>query len=342
MHKNKHIEELATKVFAGSDTPEEKKELAALINSSEDNRRYFAQLRNIWQLTHPAFDPESIDLNKAREVVLRQIEGNRFSLGKMVSIWQKVAAVLIIPVSLLLFFQLYQSGKKPAAITMLEVTAPYGLKSRLSLPDGTEVWLNSGSRIVYPAQFSGNDREVKLEGEAFFDVEAMPGKAFHVTAGSLVVEATGTSFNIDAYPGDTISAVTLLTGSINVMIPGRGKQLVKPDQQLAYNHQTGIHELTNIEARYLCAWKDGVLAFRNEPLEEVFRRLGRTFNKEIILADKSLARQPYRATFEDESFDEILHLLQLSAPITYKRTKREQQADLVFSKERIEVFRADE
>ena len=88
-------------------------------------------------------------------------------------------------------------------------------------------------------------------------------------------------------------------------------------------------------------WKDGILAFRDQPLADVFKRISRTFNVDIKVEDAVIASQLYRATFERESLDEILRLLKMTAPIEYKTIKRERQTDSVFKKEKIEVYRAN-
>jgi ferric-dicitrate binding protein FerR (iron transport regulator) len=114
---------------------------------------------------------------------------------------------------------------------------------------------------------------------------------------------------------------------------------MKPDDQLSYNKLTNNFNLVTINTSNLCAWKDGILIFRDEPLENVFKRISRTYNVDIEVKDKSVAQQLYRATFEKESLDEILRLLQLSSPIKYKRSTREFNSDNQFSKEKIEVLK---
>jgi transmembrane sensor len=164
---------------------------------------------------------------------------------------------------------------------------------------------------------------------------------FRVNTEKLNVTATGTQFNVEAYSTDSITAVTLLEGKLDVKIGGSDGEKLQPNQRIVFNSNSNKYEMTNTVAKHWGLWKDGILAFRDESLEEVFKRLGRTFNVDIKVKDPVIAHQLYRATFEGESLDEILRLLKMSAPIRYKRSAREKQIGGEFKKEKIEVFRVN-
>uniref|UniRef100_UPI00261C399E FecR family protein n=1 Tax=Ferroplasma sp. TaxID=2591003 RepID=UPI00261C399E len=119
------------------------------------------------------------------------------------------------------------------------------------------------------------------------------------------------------------------------------KVVLRPNQRLVFNSLSNQHNVMATDAQEWELWKEGILAFRDEPLEEVFQRIGRAFNVDISVKDQFIARQRYRATFKNESLDEILHLLQLTAPIQYKRIKRNNLGNNYYNKESIEVYRAD-
>lgn len=341
MQNNNHIEELIIKYFSKTISAEEKSLLQAWINESAENKRYFQEIQNIWHVSHPAFHPEDIDLDKAKTKILNQIEHKPSKNISFIVWWQRVAAILIVPVMMLIAYQLYSDSLYKSDVAYQEIIAPLGMKSKITLPDSSTVWLNSGSKLKYPVVFTSGKRNVYLSGEAFFKVNSDKSHPFVVSTNNLQVSATGTAFNIESYANDTITAVTLLEGKINVQVGEMKSEHIMPNHRLVYNSKNNKYDIAKTDAKHWCIWKDGILAFRNESLENVFKRIGRTYNVDIVVKDKSVGRQLYRATFEGESLDEILRLLKLSAPIKYKRSGREQQSDNEFSKERIEVYNAN-
>lgn len=218
---NKKIDTLIVKSFCGTLSTEENDTIQAWLNLSKENKSYYAQLKNIWDVTYPAFDPMSIDINKAEKTLLKRIKHETFTFHSFINLWQKVAAILLIPLSILLAY-LVLSPVKEQAITYQEVISPFGTTSKITLPDGTIAWLNSGSKLKFPTKFNQEKREISLAGEAFFHVESDKQHPFIVHAQNMAIEATGTQFNVEAYNNDTIVAVTLIEGKVNVEINGHG------------------------------------------------------------------------------------------------------------------------
>lgn len=340
MQKKQEIEELIAKLFSENITSDEKSTVASWLNESEENKLYFAQLRNIWQNSHPAFDPKEIDVTDAEEKVMNKIRGRRWTQTPVVIWWQRIAAIMILPVIMFMGYLLINQIPHAAVTAYQEITSPYGISSKVDLPDGSTVWLNSGSKLRYPVVFASRERDVYLSGEAFFKVHSDKCHPFIVATNNVKVRATGTQFNVEAYKSDTITAVTLVEGKVIVNFNGDSKEELFPNQRIVLNSKINKYQLFETDAKKWGLWKDGILAFRDEPLEDVFKRIGRTYNIDIQVKDQIVARQLYRATFERESFEEILRLLKMSAPIQYKRVGREKQADNEFNKDKIEVFRA--
>lgn len=340
MQNLEQIDEQIVKLFSGEISPEEEALLVLWINESDENKKYFLELKNIWQNAHPAFNPENIDTEKALANTLKQIKPATKRRIPFIIWWQRVAAILIIPTLILAAVQYNQNFKRKSSIAYQEIMSPLGMNSKITLPDGSEVWLNSGSKLKYPVEFNADVRKVQLYGEAFFKVQSDKKHPFIVSTKNLQVIATGTAFNIESYCKDSISAVTLLEGKLDVKIGDKTMQHIDPNQRFLYNYNSNKYAVSKTDANHWCVWKDGILAFRNEPLEDVFKRIGRTYNVDLVVKDKTVARQLYRATFQGESLDEILRLLKMSAPIKYKRFDRELNADKEFNKERIEVYKS--
>lgn len=222
-----------------------------------------------------------------------------------------------------------------------EISSPFGVTSKINLPDGSVVWLNSGSKLKFPIAFVGKERNVYLSGEAYFQVHSDKQHPFIVGTNHLKVTATGTQFDVESYSSDSITSVTLIKGVVNVNMGNDQKIVLHPSQRLVFNSSSNRHQVTATDSQEWELWKEGILAFRDEPLEEVFQRIGRAFNVDICVKDQFIARQRYRATFKNESLDEILHLLQLTAPIKYKKIERKNLGNNYYSKETIEVYKAD-
>lgn len=339
MQTNNEIDILISKLLSGNISFSEKNKLDEWLSISNDNRRYFDQMKNLWELSHPAFHPDNIDIEKATEKITERINSvNRKKLPLLVW-WQRIAAILIIPLIALTGYLLNKETELAANDVYQEVFSPYGVRSKISLPDGSLVWLNSGSHLKYPVVFKNGSRNVVLTGEAYFEVQSDKKNPFIVNTERMSIEATGTAFNVEAYSTDTIVAVTLVHGKVGVNIDGRKNINLTPHQRISFNNQLSTYELTDTDPYKWCAWKDGILAFRDDRLDYVFKKIGLMYNVDISVMNKEIASQLYRATFQGESLEEILRLLKLSAPIRYVYTPRVRSTNGDYSKEKIQVFK---
>ena len=215
------IEVLIAKSFSGTASRAENGELDAWVYTSEDNFRHYQELKNLWQVTNTAFSLDTTDVAAAEEKVMEQINKRRFKSSSLVIWWQRAAAVLMLPIIALVGYLFYQrSSYSDNALVYQEVSSPFGMVSKIDLPDASVVWLNSGSKLKYPLVFASNERKVFLSGEGYFKVESDKTHPFIVSTDEMTVEATGTQFNIEAYPKDSITAVTLLEGKLDVNSSG--------------------------------------------------------------------------------------------------------------------------
>ncbi len=327
MNKNnttltKDIETLIVRYFDGSITPEEKAQLIAWYNQNDENKARFTQLTLIRQTTHPVFDPDEIDVGAAEKNVWRRLrKRGGYTLSPVLVWWQKAAAVLLIPVVLLSVYLLTDNGRLQRKQSgMQEVTALPGTRTKIELPDGTRVWLNSNSTIAYPVAFEKKNRRITLSGEGYFHVKADKKRPFHILLNGIQVVITGTELNVEAYRGDSINTVALTGGAASI-IAGDNEIALKPNQCFSYNIRTRQYEIKESDSALFGTWKEGILIFRDETLQNVFKRIGRTFNVNIRVKDTRLANQKYRATFEGESLPQILEAISLSAPIRYHHTE---------------------
>jgi transmembrane sensor len=170
-----------------------------------------------------------------------------------------------------------------AGINILVV--PRGNKSRIVLPDGTRVWVNAQSKLTYPSAFQGPDREVQVDGEAYFDVSKDPAHPFIVHAGAMDIKVLGTAFNVNAY--DPVLSTTLVNGKISINA-GNTQTILKPGDQATFDSGNGSMRISNVNPGDYTAWKDDNLYIGNGSLEQVVETLGRMYDYEIVLSDASL------------------------------------------------------
>lgn len=162
------------------------------------------------------------------------------------------------------------------------VSTPKGRQFRLVLPDGSKIWLNAASAIRYPTTFTGNERRVKLEGEAYFEIATNAAMPFKVIAGDATeVEVLGTSFNINAYKNEQVISTTLLEGAVRINAYQQS-QILKPGQQAAVKPATEqLQVYQNADLDKVMAWKNGLFNFEDATLPEVMRQLERWYDIEV-------------------------------------------------------------
>lgn len=266
--------------------------------------------------------------------------------AKFGNIITRAAVILLIPVLTLLIYTRYF---QPDLYTLLntspnyEIVSPPSSRIQFKLPDGTQVWLNQGSKMVYPQQFKENTRTVQLVGEGYFDVAHDEKKPFIVEIGKMAVKAVGTSFNVKAYAGDINYETTLESGKVVLLKDTNGRQSevckMNPGEQFIFNEKTNKYSLKTVNtAKYIC-WKEGKLIFADDHLDEVAERLSRWYNVKITLTDSGLKSLTYTATFVDEKLDQVLEMMQYIMPISYSVSNRKKLPDETYSEKEILIYK---
>ena len=342
---DQHIIEQIVASLDGRESSDEGVSLRAWMAQSAQNREYFAQIRNIYEMSGRQLDPTAIRTDKALQKVLRRIAPQKktFRLGKWL---QQAAAILFIPLlATSLYFVL---NNKPLVapeptVNYHEMRVAAGSRSFFTLPDGSLVWLNSGSKIRYPDRFTGNERTIFIEGEAYIEVTSNKENPFVVNTPAIQVRATGTKFHLTDFADNTVKEVTLLSGKVAVGKMDGDNQAVhlldlNPGQHVEYALYDHTTHITEGDLYKYYAWKDNKIVFRNDLMTDVVKRISQLYGVDIELQGEELKTYRYRATFEDESLNEILKLLKLSAPINYQEMKRKQKADGTFTRPKIVIF----
>ncbi len=198
-----------------------------------------------------------------------------------------------------------------------EITVPKCGEYQLSLSDGTLIYLNSMTKIHYPIRFTGEIREVELEGEAYFNVAENPEKPFVVKTASYDVTVLGTQFNVSSYADEADVITTLVQGAVAVSGDKiAGVRRLTPNDQFILNKSTGKAELKQVDASYFTAWKDGKFRYRDVRLEDIMRDVERWYDVKVVYEDEEV--KEFRFGFNmgrHEMIDPLLRILELNGKI---------------------------
>ncbi|MDR1156418.1 MAG: FecR domain-containing protein [Bacteroidales bacterium] len=194
------------------------------------------------------------------------------------------------------------------AVVRQELYTPAGQRARITLPDGSTVWLNAGSTLHYPSVFA-DERRVSLMGEAFFDVVHDASKPFVVATDLFEITALGTQFNVYSYPDAEYVSTSLVDGSVEVRSPGKPSGMIlKPNQQLVYAN--GQFRMEDLDKDQLL-WKEGIYTFKGQNLENIISKLELYYDVEIVVTNPQILRYQYTGKFRQrDGAMEILRIIQ--------------------------------
>lgn len=314
------MEKQFSKYLNGTCNPDEFSAVLETICAQDDKGKVSAEILKLWKETLRA----AIE-NKENSQLLDKIH-HRIALEESKTVARRftlyrnllrVAAVLIIGL-IASTTALYHKPEKQIYTAVIEsVTTPYGARTNFKLPDGSEVWLNSGTTISFPKQY-GEIRNVELSGQAYFKV-VKDGKPFVVKTGYGSVEVMGTSLDVKVYPGENF-ATTLVEGSVKVGNKTNRVATLKPGQQSVITPADEF-SICEVNTGLFTSWKDGKLMFLKEPFQNVTKELERWYNVRIELQGEKLKKLCYTGTIEMETFSEVLELINTTTPIRYKFDK---------------------
>ena len=320
MAKSERIKYLLHKYFHNQCTDDEQEELMQWMQLPENQHGLESYLHEHWQELKDELPPTVVNYDQVWQNLQQKIEDTSATSNH--KLWYKIAAAvfLIAIISTLAFLQLLNKQSSPE-IAIQTVSNPKGERSQVKLPDGSVVWLNAESTISYPLHFSQSIRSVALSGEAYFDV-VKDLRPFIITTESADIEVLGTSFNVSAYPEDENFSTTLVEGAVMLRIGGgllkkATEAKLAPNQRARFLKSEKTLELEMVEDISLyTSWKDGKLIFENTSFSSVATKLERWFGKEIKLLDE-IKNERFTGTFENESLEQILEIVNVSTPIDY-------------------------
>jgi len=220
----------------------------------------------------------------------------------------------------------YEKNLEVKELKYNTLNVPYGKRFNVELSDGSVVYLNSGTSIKFPVQFmEGKDREIEIEGEAFFDVAHDENSTFRVRSNGAILEVYGTKFNFKNFPEDPFSEIILTEGSVGVKSDLNDKEMVriKPSFKAKLNKSGNDVEVTQVNTKLYTSWIDGRVVFRNENIDNLIMKLERLYNVSITNNNQKLSNNFFNATIyvENETIEDVLNYLKEVYSIDYQVVK---------------------
>lgn len=355
---NNHIvnyEELIQRFLFHEASADEIRILREWIENDSKNQKDFEGHRSIQLLIQRVCRNNEYDeqaaWNKLKKAILSSDDisySRRFylqQLGKIVAVFILVFFSGI----LTLYFINNRSSKQNQLTAYTEHKVSYGSKSQLILPDGTKVWLNAGSKLRYSLQFNQTIREVYLEGEAFFDVSKNKDKPFLVKTTGVTIKVLGTAFNVKAYPDERTIETSVQRGLVQVISNsqsaiGTQKVFLHANQKAIFDRiggETPNVAITNkpigkvakidsvvrikpisvsgaVDVKAVSSWKETRWIIEREPLADLAVKIERRYDVKILFDDDKLKAYVFSGVLEDESLEQVLNVIKLSAPVNYE------------------------
>jgi transmembrane sensor len=371
---------LVGKKLAGEASADELNELEGLLRSDPDMHYALQNITDLWNLTDPANEDaedafqrhinrlKTAGVNWNEEPTEQEPEVTDPTSAKPRS--RKTIMLISMAAAILVMAGIYwyYSETKPAAPTgpfiarhtneKSEVSTRNGSRTKITLPDGSNVWLNAGSKLTYNKDFGNEIREVELSGEAYFDVKSLPGlplpdshrdpsggggkMPFIIHTRHIDIRVVGTAFNVKSYPGDRQTETSLVHGKVEVLIHNRPdeKIILRPHEKLVVLNDDVPHSATgkstgnnqpivtlskltwspNDSILVETAWVENKLVFDNESFSEVAAKMERWYNVQFAFTDQQKKELRFTGVFENENIQQALDYMSITAPFSYTIT----------------------
>ena len=324
--------ELLHRLIAGTTTEEENRQLMEWFRQCASKEEFFMLFETAWKESPDEMPRDvqermyrrlsrELDEKKTKTILLR----SRFSW----KVWPQIAVACIIIVLGLVNYRM-NDKQKQLSTQNFTVLAEKGQRAFITLPDSTKVWLNSDTKISYPADYGLKERNVTLVGEAYFEVAKNPDKRFIVEAKGMQVETLGTSFNVNAYQNDNKIIASLFSGSVRVSYD-RHVAILKPHESVKVDLlNRSFSRYKDESMQNIALWRKNEITFDGESLEEITHIMSRLYNTTICIEDESLKKVCYIGTIRNNNLENFIDIINLTTPVVY-----ENKGDTVFLRKRV-------
>ena len=357
MSKNEFDKSLYIKLFSEMVSTEEAEYIIQYLQESKEHRLDYFQMKRIWQESRKRVNKAGLEERSWERLKIRieesENEDNPIRGSRLQYTWKRItiAASIMLLIGISGYWVYHKHQTSLILARELHISAPKGSRSHVELPDGSDVWLNSGSQLTYYYDTERADRKVTLSGEAYFDIEHTRNIPFIVNTSDLEIKVLGTKFNVKSYPEEQFIETTLIEGKIEVYkingVKGAAAIAMEPNQKLIYQKKEMIadvqtpleqlepeKEIVNEEIREMsikivkkinseedASWKDGKLIIRSETLEVLAIKLERYYNVSISFKDESIREFSYSGTLNEVTIEEVLRALEKTSPIQFSIKK---------------------
>ena len=302
------------KFFEGNASFEEEAAVKQWMEESAENRLAFLKERKLFDAMLLLGNEEIIKNGKKRFSI---------NLSSLRTELIKIAAVVAITLGGSYFY--YQSSLEKELMAMQTITVPAGQRNNITLVDGTNLWLNARTSLSYPVKFGKNNRQVVLDGEAYFDVTKDKSKPFIVQTDNYNVEVLGTQFDVNAYSETGEFETTLMSGSVKVASASDSTQKItlKPNNKVFL--QDGKLHVTAVDDYNPYRWKEGLICFKNETFTSIMKDFEKYYGLTIQVKNKNVFKYVYTGKFrQTDGIDYALRVLQKDIKFTYQRDDENQ------------------
>lgn len=297
------------------------------------NSKYNKQLISLLDQEWENFIMGSYEVpGKVSDIVKRRIINSVSKKNSKELMWLKplkVAAtvIIIVSISILLNHKINNSEKQDHIIalgdSMIEKVAAPGTQLKVSLPDGTRVWLNNSTKIRFHKKFDRQIRYIELEGEAFFEVARDENRPFIIEAHGVETKVLGTSFVVSSFSGED-TQVTVVSGKVEVNLGNETPEkhvVLLPNEQATYSRSNYILEKRSVDAQSYLSWKDRILQFNKITLDEAVRKIERWYGVDIEITDESIKHHVIQGSYRNEKLRNVLKSFQFIKNLDFEIKK---------------------
>lgn len=320
-HYYKLIEDYSKKTIRSEDLTD----LLIWVESSQQNQQLFRETLQAFEaadqfLNKPADQRKSwasIQQHLAKNTAVQTAVIKKINYRRYISI----AAAIVILMLPVIYFNVNRA-KPVVAVTYQEIYNPKGQKRLITMPDGSNIYLNGDSKIRYAQNFAKSKRIIYLEGEAFFDVQHRDKQPFVVYTGKVSTTVLGTSFNINAYQSAKTISITVQTGKVGVIVKNNGKaepvKFLLPNEQLNIIKESGAATKAVVNATDFDSWREYKLFFYGKPLSEIAEIVAREYDVEVVIKSETLKAMKLTAKFNKSTVNQVIEVIARLSGAKYK------------------------
>lgn len=305
-------EETLYRFFKGIATEEEGKEIKIWVEKSLENKELFFEQRKLF---------DSLELLKDEKDLQAILSGKKSTPSPRFPIFREILKIAaVVAVTFLSVWFIFQEVQKDEFVGMQAITVPAGQRINITLPDGTNVWLNARTTIQYPIAFNKKERHIKLDGQAYFDVAHNEDVPFVVETDKGNIEVLGTKFDVMAYTGADQFETALMEGTVKVNLTSDPTQslILKPDTK-AYLDNGKLRQAT-LSDYSTYRWKEGLISFENSSFSQIMKEFEKSYGIEIVIRNDEIQKYYYTGKFRiTDGVDYALRVLQKDIHFTYQR-----------------------